>query len=178
MKFEFIDLEGPFIEVAGPTKGGYNTVDPDKLPEKIFVSNIFCGSPLFGALKGQYYGQVDFMASGYELPFSDCSLGAVLCSRLGAPHIRDRKLQRRLAAKSCDKKALKKEKDRQRLALRAKTALEVIRVLRPGGIFFWEHINKRNVNFAKKIGFTVIYEFRRGRTHHVILQKTKKMRTA
>src|SRR3989344_8339438 len=39
--------KGPLIEVAGPTEGGYRSIDIEKRPKKLLVSNIVPGAPRF-----------------------------------------------------------------------------------------------------------------------------------
>jgi hypothetical protein len=64
-------VNGPFVEVAGPTDGGYKLVDIQNLGKKVITSNQWAN------------GKIDFQASSTELPIKDNKVGALFVSCLG-----------------------------------------------------------------------------------------------
>jgi len=76
-------VQGPLLEVGGPTMRGYVTIDVSRLPRRLWITNItrnFCPPDV----KDQ--GHIDMEANATNLPFADKSIGAefvscLLCSR-------------------------------------------------------------------------------------------------
>jgi len=60
-------LKGPFIEVGGPTEGGFELINPGKLSRKVFVSNLFPGCPYYDRRSGFESGAVQWHALRYTL---------------------------------------------------------------------------------------------------------------
>lgn len=118
LKKRLNEITGPFIEVAGPTEGGYNLVDLDKLNNKVFTSNVFPGCPNFaqdhrtGDELLNYYGKVDFMADATELPFKDSTIGAIFIScHSGGDDLKD--LSRKLGDRRFQKSAFESYRDHE-----------------------------------------------------------------
>ena len=80
---ELSKRKGPFIEVAGPTLGGFDIVRPKDIKsadKPYFTSNITEGLETYG----RKVAPVDFVADARHLPFTDESIGAVFASCLVA----------------------------------------------------------------------------------------------
>ncbi len=88
-------VEGPTIEVAGPTDEGFFFHDIEKRSgrphngdlfkeRKVFVSNLYPGNPQF--TQGQFshfFGTADFIADARRLPLKNAEVGALFCSCFG-----------------------------------------------------------------------------------------------
>lgn len=141
IKEKLSKIDGPFVEVAGPTEKGYSIVKLDDLDKKVFVSNITPGWTEFNDQTGESIelkGNVDFQADARELPFKDSTIGAVFCSCLGELHS---------SSKAVDiKHALK---------LRIDALKEIFRALKSEGVLVWQGGKEEDVRFAQDIGFNV-----------------------
>ncbi len=119
---------GPLIEVGGPTKGGFELVDYSNLVDKIFISNVYPGCPLYDSQTGkllEYVGKIDFQADARSLPFGDSSIGGLFASYLPDE-------------------------------IREKVIYEAKRVLETGGLLIWQGGTEKDLKMAKKIGFTLM----------------------
>lgn len=97
LQAELENLEGPSIEIAGPTAKGYvfNVASKDGGVEaidlfqkagekgKVYISNIFTGIPHFIGEKVELRGAVDFVSDAQNMPIRDSEAGVVFCSCLG-----------------------------------------------------------------------------------------------
>lgn len=124
---------GPFIEVGGPTWGGYELVPTEKLKTRLYVSNIPNPSPTVkamvlnfvkGLLKGRFSRKVHFQADGRELPLANSSVGALLGSALPTQ-------------------------------LREKLFKEAYRVLEPGGLLVFQTGTDNDKKQIEKLGFEI-----------------------
>ncbi len=155
-------LEGPFVEVAGPTEGGYTLIDIDALkPREIYISNIFPGAPRYNTDSDgieSYYGNVDFQADARQLPLKDESVGALFVSCFPkSPSIAYHG---------------NTQGENQRLIV----IQEALRVLRKGGILVWQGGADEDLEFARGIGFKqrkIIRPFNKKHAHVIdfILEK-------
>lgn len=135
-------LKGPLIEVAGPTKSGYELVDFDTLDRKVMVSNIYQGTPKLGVDNKPegFYGRVDFEADARQLPLKDKSAGAIFSSNFGLIQNQDLPPEERL---------------RRSNEARIDVIKEANRVLKEGGLLIWQGGKAQDVEFAKQHGFVV-----------------------
>jgi len=156
---------GPLIEVAGPTEDGFDFVDIEKLPGKIFVSNLYPGTPRFktGNMIG-YYGLVDFRGDGRSLPVKEGSVGAIFLSCLGRTRGKD-------GESETEKYRLNKE-------LRENVMEEAYKVLKPGGILVFEKTKREDFEFATRLGFELkqykVKKFFNTDSWSFVFQKQKK----
>lgn len=131
LEYELSNPIGPMIEIAGPTSVGYETTQgiiqlPD-LPNKVFVSNISPGCPIFNDKTGEfvnYIGKIDFKADARALPIAEGSLGALFASCLPDP-IREKSLQ------------------------------EAHRVLKQNGLLVFQGLTSKDLNKAQELGFQI-----------------------
>ena len=90
-QMEIKERTGPFIEVAGPTPGGYEQLSENEYTDvysKLITSNVFDGlyhsrrDPQTGAVEGEKIAPVHFAADAKQLPLRDGTVGALFCSYL------------------------------------------------------------------------------------------------
>src|SRR6185503_12480423 len=48
------EVQGPFVEMAGPTREGYQVTGIPALPKKLLTSNVFPGTPYFDGQDGHF----------------------------------------------------------------------------------------------------------------------------
>lgn len=131
------ETKGILLEVAGPTEDGYELVDINKLPKKLFISNIAPGKPQFDPETGKfigYGGKVDFVEDATKMTFNENSVGAVFCSCIGSINV----------------------EGLQQDDIRKKTIKEAFRVLEPGGLLIWQGGNEEEFSFARECGFRMV----------------------
>jgi len=120
-----INTDGPLIEIGGPTEGGYELIDVDALPKKLIVSNISNNAPIYDSAGEliEYYGRVDFLADGKNMPIKDDSAAGVFMS--GIP------------TKNDDKSFIK----------------EAHRVLKNKGLLLIQGMGEINLDYIQQLGF-------------------------
>lgn len=134
-------INGPLIEVAGPTEGGYSIIDMDSLGNKIYVSNLTKGCPISKDGKTvNYFGKVDFQADAKQLPFQEGKIGAVFCSCLGKVGKTNGDLLRERM---------------ENVLLREKAIEEAMRVLEPGGLIVIDNFVLEDMKMAEHLGFVI-----------------------
>lgn len=144
IKEKLSKIDGPFVEVAGPTEKGYSIVKLEDLDKKVFVSNIIPGWTEFNDQTGEIIGlegKVDLQADARDLPFGDNTLGAVFCSNLGELNSTPGRIN--------------KNQLENKLKLRADALKEIFRVLQSEGILMWQGGTEDDVKLAQEIGFKV-----------------------
>ncbi|MDO8561126.1 MAG: hypothetical protein Q7R91_02840 [bacterium] len=172
-------VEGPTIEVAGPTDEGFffhdirkNITRPGKLDlfkeREVFVSNLYPGRSEFAMGKfNRFVGMADFIADARELPIKEGRVAALFCSCLGQMGQKGREEMRRLGF---EKTALRLESEkkaasgRNRLEnsikgstrLREEVIQEVQRVLKEGGLLVWQGGMLDDLKFALNNGFILL----------------------
>jgi len=127
------NLNGPLVELAGPTDTGYALVDLDKLDKRLFVSNLFPGPPRYDDETGKflgYIGSVDFQADAMAIPIKNEGCGALFVSFLP-------------------------------FELGEKIFSEAYRVLQKGGLLIWQGGYNPNMKSAKELGFEVMEYLKR-----------------
>lgn len=137
-------IDGPFVEVAGPTEKGYKIIELDELDKKVFILNITPGASDFDDQTGEFvgfYGKVDFIADARELPFKDGAIAAIFCSDLG-----------KLYSTSV---TVDQNQSGNKLNLRADALKEIFKALKPEGILVWKGGTEDDAVFARNIGFKV-----------------------
>jgi len=144
---------GQFIEIAGPTAKGYKQVDLEKLPRKIYITNLFPGCPYYKktekgdiVLEG-YEGKVDFEADATEMPLRDSSVGAVFSTNLSAFPSEKHNLT---------KEQIDTETDRLTKILRENAMKEAWRILEPGGLLIWQGGKEEDFTVAHNLGFRIV----------------------
>lgn len=148
---ELMKRKGPFIEVAGPTFGGYEIVDMNNLHRDVFVSNITPGVSICHHKTGKELGYigdpVDFQADARKLPFANNSLGAIFISG-------SMKIPSGLSNDFMD---------------------EAKRTLEEGGLLIWQHLDEKFYDQLTKMGLTILekrIKFAGGDDYHsAIFQK-------
>jgi len=97
---ELDERRGPFIEIGGPTKDGFELVDLKKLTKKLYQSNVFTNPEKVFMEPGTSTAElsrgkpkkVDFLADARDLPFADGSVGALFAAYLPR-HVRQHFIQ-------------------------------------------------------------------------------------
>lgn len=166
-------MEGPTIEVAGPTDEGFffhdireNIVRPRKIDlfkeRKAFVSNLYPGSPRFE--QGQFnhfFGTADFIADARELPMKEGKAGVLFCSCLGPMGVRGREEMRRLGFEKAvsrmeSEKRTPQNGIKESVRLREEVIQEAKRVLKEGGLLVWQGGIPNDFAFALNNGFVLL----------------------
>jgi hypothetical protein len=112
-------------------------VDMDKLPKKLFISNIAPGRPQFDPKTGKfigYSGKVDFVEDATKMTFNESSIGAIFSSGI----------------ESINVEGIPQEK------IREKTIKEAFRVLEPGGLLIWQGGVEEDFIIARGCGFRLL----------------------
>jgi hypothetical protein len=143
-------VDGPFVEVAGPTDGGYKLVNMQNLGKKVFTSNLWVN------------GKIDFQASATELPIKDGKVGALFVSCIGGIQKNDPEELKKLNKKMTSWRVTNKDEKRyEELAyeskrkLRDTTLQEALRVLEEGGVLIWQGGEKEDYDTASEMGLSV-----------------------
>lgn len=147
-------VRGPFIEVAGPTEGGYRLVDVQQLGKKVYVSN---------RSTSWARGKLDFEASATDIPAKSESIGALFVSCLGGRQKDDPeeliKLEKKidklgwLSDKELEEYRKLSHESKRRLR---NTALqEAFRVLEDKGVLIWQGGAKEDYEKALEMGFKI-----------------------
>jgi len=116
--------QGIFIEVGGPTKQGFISLEGITLPKEPIISNI-SSTPPGTATKEEVklqHPKIKLIADATSLPFPDNSIGLILASCLPS-------------------------------RIRSSTLAEAYRVLEPGGLLIWQGGRIEDLAEAKRIGF-------------------------
>ena len=148
------ELKGPLIEIAGPTLGGYKIVDFNLVKDRIHVSNIYPGAPVFDGETGDfvgYYGKVNFQADAKRLPFGDERLGAIFISCLG-----------KINKEGLPSDIKFEETSESKEELRKKVFEESWRILEFGGILVFQGVTEQDLDKAEEIGFQLAQKIRVG----------------
>jgi hypothetical protein len=122
------NLNGPLIELGGPTDEGYKQVDLSKLDKRLFVSNLLPGFPYYDTKTGEflgYRGKIDFQADATAIPIKNEGCGALFVSCLP-------------------------------VEIRKKILSEAYRVLEKGGLLIWQGGIDKDIEIAEKLGFEVM----------------------
>jgi len=148
------ELEGPFVEVAGPTTEGYELVNLNKLDKKLFVSNLR-DSP--------WRGKIDFRSDVRKLPIIDNSVSALFVSNLGGPQFDSPEEFKQLRNKFfsekrdlIDKKEIKKFIKLSNIEFRKlknEAIKEAFRIVEDKGLLIWQGGDKEDIIYAEHLGF-------------------------
>lgn len=84
LQAELNSRQKPFMEFGGPTYDGFQIIEGLQMPQKVLVSNIEPGYPLFVDGRKRLVGRVDQVADITEMPLENESLGAVFASAIHA----------------------------------------------------------------------------------------------
>jgi len=140
---ELNKINGPIIEIGGPTENGFPLAKWDKIKKNAYISNVKQGAPTFDS-KGNFshfYGKVDFQTDAQRLPFSSQSIGAIRADSL-PPHILE------------------------------KTIDEAQRVLVKNGILILQGLDSNDVLFITKQNFTLIqYKMKDNNPYYTVFRK-------
>mgnify|MGYP003393676364 CR=1 FL=1 len=197
------EKEGPFLEVAGPTEGGFpfhsfqGNEEPERIDlfqlvadKNIFVSNLYKGLPtLYGDAFTGFEGVVDLRADARELPVEEGRLDAVFCSCPGSiSPLGVKKMVEGGAGKDipyCERIRVgeesymtKAEISRAENELRKGVIAEATRVLKPGGLLIWRGARRQDFGFAIDAGFVVAHYEReeirgQSRYHGIFVKKQR-----
>lgn len=143
-------VKGPYIEVAGPTEGGYMLIETEKLGRKLTISN---------QSASWAKGKIDFEANATDLPMKDGSIGALFISCLGGMQKDDSEELKKLEFKSRFSK--KESALYEKLSYESKRRLrdgalqEAFRVLEDKGLLIWQGGEKEDYIKALELGFAL-----------------------
>lgn len=147
------EVNGPYVEVAGPTPGGYDLVDINNLGKKLHVSNAFSRLAK---------GKIDFKANAKELPLKNESVGALFVSCLGGIQRDDpeelKLLEKKVGKNWVSNKTAKRYDElsyQEKRKLRERALEEAYRSLEDGGILIWQGGEKEDVETAKELNFKI-----------------------
>ena len=166
-------VEGPIVEIGGPTDDGYFYLDGVSLKSKPIITNkvSFQTFPIDQDIAAQLDQQIDVFFDGRDMPYMDDSLGIVMMSYITRaddaklfPEGREPTQEEIDLTNQCFDKADQEVQDflednitsediKESYIL--KIYEEVMRVLRPGGLFI-TNSNKSELRALEKIGFKVI----------------------
>ena len=166
-------IEGPTIEVAGPTDEGFFFHDIQKdiarphkndlfKERKVSVSNLYPDRPEFTEGKfSRFVGMADFIADARDLPVREGEIAALFCSCLGPMGRMGREEMRRLGFEKTVSRlereaASKKNTIEDSVRLREEVIQETQRVLKDGGLFIWQGGTFHDLKFALNNGFALL----------------------
>lgn len=163
-------LEGPILEIGGPSDQGYYFLHDVELPSRVIISNVTNTAMRFAPNAGRLQSMIEKIIDGRKVPYQDNSLGMVLSShlsRVDEPNLdfstmtdeQQREWSERL--ERCEK-AIKYAadtgditKEELKLSLRFGIACEVWRALKPGGIYMTDATDEE-IKVYERIGFTTL----------------------
>lgn len=127
-------IDGPVIEVGGPTDTSHFLTDIKNSRVDMHVSNITPGHPVYERKKGEvklskYEGKVDFLADARRMPLADGSIGVLFASCL--PNI-----------------------------IESEIVPEAERVLKGGGLFIFAGTSDEIIKEAEAAGLQVVVNLR------------------
>ncbi len=155
LQTEMYQLDGPTVEIAGPTREGYWPLDDIDIPNPTLVSNISLNNrPI------TFPGEVDFLADGTNMPLADNSVSVVLVS--GFPMISDDLLRQDQSVwRPIERKAQQEYIDllcddlEPTNNLRLVVIKEAYRLLESGGILV-AHLTPKDIDSAVHYGFNLM----------------------
>jgi len=136
---ELQQLDGPYLELGGPTEEGYFHLDRMQLSKRVLLSNVEMPDFISQEYRDSVANSIDLVIDGGAIDLPDASLGMVMASHI--PHIpfdqfdSDEQLN---LAKDAPFRALEQgavTPDLLEVSLRLKMASEVYRTLQPGGVY-------------------------------------------
>jgi hypothetical protein len=180
-------LNGPFLELGGPTEEGYFHLDRMQLPKRVLLSNVDMPDFIPQEYRDSVADSIDFVIDGSDIDLPEDSLGMVMASHI--PYISfdrfdsDGQLD---LAKNAPLRALEQgaiTPDILDDSLRLKMASEVYRTLEPGGLFLTDG-RAEDIAACELLGFQVMASVSDARYdedddingyYRVVLQKPKQV---
>ncbi|PIT88818.1 MAG: hypothetical protein COU29_00345 [Candidatus Magasanikbacteria bacterium CG10_big_fil_rev_8_21_14_0_10_36_32] len=157
-------VNGPLVEIGGPTKEGYELVDFQKLNKQLLIFNLFPGTPNFespvkdgAAIQVTYFGQVDFIADAFNLPINSNTVGAMFASYFGGAHCKSVALQLRNHIYNSQNFIPPMSYSKEKSLMRRMAMKEAWRVLEPGGLIVWQGGDKHDFLYATANGFELLF---------------------
>jgi hypothetical protein len=159
LESELRQLDGPYLELGGPTEEGYYHLDNMQLSKRVLLSNVEMPDFVPQEHRDSVASSIDLVIDGGAIDLPDASLGMVMASHI--PYISfdrfDSDDQLNLA-KDAPSRALEQGEvtpDLLEVSLRLKMASEVYRTLQPGGVFLTDG-RPEDVEACELLGFEVM----------------------
>lgn len=168
-------IQGPFIEIGGPTDGGYVFLHDIELPSPVIITNVSDNPLPFAPDSKVLATHVEKVFDGRHLPYPDNSLAMVLAQHL--PVVDDQQYDFSSLSDEDDKQLWSiidrsRELEKQvaatghitdetlHICLRLAIAKEVYTKLQPGGLYLTDATKDQQKAF-QVLGFSVAAEFDR-----------------
>lgn len=187
LKSELQQLDGPYLELGGPTEEGYFHLDRLRLPKRVLLSNVEMPDFIPQEYRDSVASSIDLVIDGGDIDLPDDSLGMVMASHIPyIPFDRFDSDEQLNLAKDAPFRALEQgvvTPDLLEVSLRLKMASEVYRTLQPGGVYLTDG-RFEDVAACELLGFQMMASVSDARYdededmngyYRVVLQKPKRV---
>lgn len=168
-------LEGPILEIGGPSDQGYYYLRDVNLPSRVIISNVTQNAMPYAPNAKLLQVMIEKIVDGRHFPYEDNSLAMVLASHLSLvderqydfSDISDVETEKWTDDMHESEKVLKEAADSGiidekvlKVSLRFGIASEALRALKPGGIYMTD-ATEDEIKVYELLGFTKIASINR-----------------